>query len=403
MTPPDLARRIGDAADDLRSEGRGPILLAVAGGWFLSLGVRLVFPAILPHLRAAFGLDLTTAGLLLTTLWVAYALGQFPGGVLGDRLGEGTVLVASTIVATGTVALLAVSSGLATLFAGTILFGLATALYGPTRYTILSDVYLERDGTAIGLTLAAGNVGNAVLPALAGVLAAYSTWRFGFGFAVPLFALTAVALWWAVPARTSPAGATTAVSVDTARRILRTATRRNALLAAGVLLINSFVWQGFTGFYPTYLIDAKGLSPGIAAALFGAFFAVGIVVQPLAGACNDRFGARPTLLAVVCPIVLGLAALPFAEGLAALVGLTLLLSSLLGTSPVAHAFLVDELADDLQGSGLGLLRTVYMSIAAVAPVVVGALADAGRFDGAFLLLAGVAVGMIALSFGLPRR
>lgn len=46
------------------------------------------------------------------------------------------------------------------LFVGTIAFGLATALYGPIRFTILTDVYAEKVGSAIGLTLAAGSLGT---------------------------------------------------------------------------------------------------------------------------------------------------------------------------------------------------------------------------------------------------
>jgi len=72
------------------TDGRGDILVAVAAGWFLSIGVRLAYPVLLPYLRESYGLDLTTAGLLLTALWLCYALGQLPGGLLADRFGGET-------------------------------------------------------------------------------------------------------------------------------------------------------------------------------------------------------------------------------------------------------------------------------------------------------------------------
>jgi hypothetical protein len=62
-------------------------LLAVAAGWFLSLGVRMVYPALLPYLRTAYGLDLGTTGLLLTVLWSAHALGQLLGSLPTDEFG----------------------------------------------------------------------------------------------------------------------------------------------------------------------------------------------------------------------------------------------------------------------------------------------------------------------------
>jgi len=50
-------------------DGRGWVLLAVSIGWFLSYGVRMVYPIFAPFFQAEFGLTLTTTGLLLSTLW----------------------------------------------------------------------------------------------------------------------------------------------------------------------------------------------------------------------------------------------------------------------------------------------------------------------------------------------
>lgn len=83
----DRAGEVRRVAAELWRRGRGPTLVAVGGGWFLSIAVRMVSPAVLPYLRAGFGLGLATVGLPITTLWVAYALGQLPGGLLEDRVG----------------------------------------------------------------------------------------------------------------------------------------------------------------------------------------------------------------------------------------------------------------------------------------------------------------------------
>lgn len=71
-------------------DDRGKILIIVARGWFLSLGVRMMYPVLLPYIRVTYGLSLTAAGLLLSVLWFSYAIGQLPGSVLADRVGEGT-------------------------------------------------------------------------------------------------------------------------------------------------------------------------------------------------------------------------------------------------------------------------------------------------------------------------
>lgn len=389
MTPVPRAANVRAVLRDLRRDGRGPVLLFVAAGWFFSLGVRLVYPALLPYIRSDLGLGLTAAGLLITALWTAYALGQFPGGILRDRVGDRAILAASTALSAVTLLVVVLSATAPALFAATMLFGFGTALFGTARFTVLADTYGARDGVAIGITMAAGNVGNVVLPVVATLIATTLAWRAGFGLAVPFFAALAVGLWWAVPGKGSGATAG-ALSARTLGRIRSGVSRRPVLVATGVLLLVHFAWQGFTGFYPTYLVERKGLAPSVAAAVYGLFFASGIVVQPLAGACSDRYGPRPTLLAAIGATVLTLGAVPLAEGLPALVALTVLASGVLGVVPVGNAYLVAALPADVEGGGLGLLRTVYITGGSAGPLLVGAVADRGHFDLAFPLLAAAA-------------
>ena len=384
-------------------ERRGKILLAVAAGWFLSIGVRLSYPVLLPHLQEGLGLDLTTAGFLLTVLWLAYALGQLPGGVLADRFGEGNVLVASTVVSAATLGLVAVAGSAPVVFLATACFGFGTALYGVARFTILSDVFPENDGTAIGITMAAGEVGNAVLPLVAGGIAAALAWQFGFGLAVPVFAATALLLWLVVPARTSGAGsAVDSVSLETVRYVGRGLRQRAIVVVATIQILTYCVWQAFTGFYPTYLIEVKELSPTVATGLFSAFFALGIVVQPLTGNLYDRFGARRSLPTVLGIIVVALALLPFLEGFWPLVAGTVLLSSILGYATITLPYMTARLPGDMQGTGLGFLRTVYMTIGAASPVLFGAFADRGFFDEGYFVLAGFALAAMVLVRWLPE-
>lgn len=386
---------------ELWSGGRGWILIGVASGWFLSLGVRLIFPALLPYIREAFSLPLTVVGLLVTVLWIAYALGQFPGGIIGDWLGEGNALVASTIFSGVAIAAVTISWTPVVLFAAAAVFGFSTALFGPARFTILAEIYDDRDGTAIGLTLSAGEAGNALLPVLAGFLAAAVSWRAGFGVTVPVFFLVALLIFRAVPGRVSEGIDDDSLSISTLWYVLGEVSDRLIVLVSSIHLFLFFVYQGFTGFYPTYLVEIKGLSPTVAALLFGWFFVVGIVVQPVAGAGGDRFGIRPTLLGVGSISMVALLALPFADTLPTIVLTTTVASTLLGSTPLTQTYLVNQLPRHVKGTGLGLLRTVYISLGATGPLVVGTVADLGYFDGAFFGLATVAGASILASLFLP--
>lgn len=377
---------------DLWSGGRGKMLLTIAFGWFLSISVRMIYPALLPHLRSGYDLTLTTAGLLLTVLWLAYAGGQLPGGILADWVGERLLLIASSLLAATMLAFLIIADSAIVLFLATALFGVGTALYGVSRFTILNKIYPDQLGTATGVTLAAGDLGNAVMPPAAGFVAAAVTWQYGFGFAVPLFVLAAVGLWATLPRRKSTP---TSLSESHALNdVIPTLSQPIVLRGTMLLVLWSVIMQAFIGFYPTYLIDIKGLSAQIATVFFGFFFALGILMKPIAGRAYDRIGVRFPLLMIMSTTSLALVALPFVGDVWLFVFLTVLASSILGFETIVISDLTRRLPDGTQGTNLGALRTVYIGLGALSPVLFGAIADRGYFDEAFLgiaVLAGVVV------------
>jgi MFS family permease len=390
------ASRLGSAlvriGADLRRDGPGWVLLAVSLGWFLTLGVRVVYPALLPQVTAEFGVGNAAAGLFVGVMWTTYALLQFPGGALADAVGERLVLSASVVLTLGAVGAIVLAGTLELFVLATVLLGLGTGLYGTTRLTVISAVYDRMETTAISLSQAAGNVGNVVLSAGAGLVSIYLGWRWGFGYLLPVLLLSAVGLWVVVPRRTSPA-----TDDEPFRRTMgkvATAVRTSRVLAVTVLLsLNMFLYQSVTGFLPIYLVAEKGVDPGTAATLFSLFFASAIGLQFLSGVVADRRGNRVAIAAFVGASVPAFALLTVVESFPALVAVVLLLSCLLGAMPPVNAAGLGALPAEIRGSGFGLLRTGYIAFGAAGPPSVGLLADAGRFDGAFLLLGGIAFGL----------
>lgn len=394
--------RVKEGATELWSDGRGKVLAVVTTGWFLSIGVRMIYPVMVPYLRSAYGLDLTTAGLLLTVLFLAYAAGQFPGGVLADRFGERIMLSSSAVISAITLTLVTTSQSSLSLFAATALFGFGTALYAVGRYTVLPRLYTDHLGAANGLTAASQDAGQSVLPPIAGLLAATFLWQYGFGFTIPLFALSAVALWLTVPPHRPDASDTGGESFVETLRSLRPVLRRPSVVyATGVFILGLFVWQAFTSFYPTYLIEQKGLSNTVASGLFGTFFALGILIKPVAGVAFDRFGIRRSLAIVSTGPTVGLLALPFVSGFWPLVAVTALVSSLLGFATVVEPSLLNALPEAIRGTGFGVLRSIAFTVGATSPAIFGAAADRGFFDAVFLALAVLTASMIILAFLLP--
>ncbi len=388
---------------DLWSDGRGALLVAVSTGWLVSIGVRLVYPTLLPAIRTDLGLALTTTGLIVTVLWACYALMQFPGGFLADRFGERLILVSSTTLTGIGIGIVVLSIDRLSFFLGTIAVGFGSGLYATTRITVLYDVYPRRAGTAMGFIQAFGNIGTTVLPPITGYLTVAVSWRLGLGFLLPLVLTVAVVLRLVVPARTS--GEDTIVeslSWTTLEKLASGLNDRSVLLATTSMFLVSVVYQSFTGFYPTYLVLEKGYSEGVAALLYGGFFATGILLQLAAGSSGDLVGMRVTLTVSLSATTAALFVLPFADNLLTIILLSVLLSSQLAYWPVANAYIVDAMPQEMQGTGNGLVRTVYLLLASIGPVAMGWLGDAGMLNTAFWLLGVTACLALITCWALPE-
>lgn len=400
-SPSTAVARVSDFVGSLWGDGRGWVLVVVSFGWLLVLGGRIVYPAMLPLITEEFAIDYATAGLLVGTLWTSYSLMQFPGGLIADWAGERAVLVLSLSASFVAMAAIYLSPALGAFVVATAILGVGNGLYGTSRVTVLSDTFPDMDTTAISINQATGNVGNTILPVVAGALAAGFGWRLGFGFLVPLFAVGAVGTWLVVPRRTSPSSGEDESIRETMVAVLAAIRTHEVLLVTVVLFLLMFVYQSVTGFLTTYLVEAKGIGPGRAATLYGAFFASAIVFQFSSGLVADRYGQRFALGLFAGAAVPAYLALPFASGTAQLAVVVVFLSATLGAFPPSHAYAVRAIPSEIQGSGYGLLRTLYIAFGAAGPPTVGFLADVGQFDEAFFLLAAVALAASLGTRGLP--
>lgn len=397
-----LMESIGSEFRALRGDGKGLALASIAGGWGLLLGTRMIYPVLLPYLRTTFDLSLTIAGLLVTVLWLGSAVGQLPGGLVADRYSERVVLAASTFIVAVSIGVLLVAATPLALFAATALVGLGQSLYPIARITMLSDIYPDRLGSALGLTMATGDLGQTLLPPIGGALAAAIAWQAGLAFIIPLLVPAGIALWVYLPAAppsTQPVG-------EGPRRKLRLVAdelrQPNLLFVAFILFLYAIIWQSFTGLYPTYLIEEKGLSSALAGLLFSLFFAIGIVVKPLAGTAYDRVGIRGSLIMMLVGPTIGLAALPFVSGLWPLVAVTALVSSMLGSGTITQSHITEAFSEDVRGTGLGVVRTVVLVLGAMGPVILGGIADLGFFDEGYLFLAAIMAAVIVFTLRIPR-
>ncbi|WP_262179461.1 MFS transporter [Haloarcula laminariae] len=393
--------RVRGVVSDSRAGNPYRLLAAVSAGWFLVLGMRFVVPAVLPTIRAEFGISNTRAGIAVTVLWLTYAAMQFPAGVYIDRVGERTLLVGSALLSGIGLLGYLVAPTYALFVLATAGFGIGTGLYGPPRGTLLSRTFDAREGVAFGTVMAAGSVGSAVLPLAAAVVTTRYGWRAGLAAVAPLFLLVAGALWLSVSDRET-ATEQRSLWADLRAVVAGLGDRRLALAVGGAMVM-LLVFQAVTAFLTTYLVTTHGLTQGTAGAILSGLFVGGAVSQPVAGRLSDRYGSPRVLVGIAVVSAVPLALLPLLSGRAVLSLAAAAIGVRMCSGPLTNAYIVDLLPDAVEGTGWGLLRTGFFSVGATGSTLVGLFADRGLFDLSFYVMAGLTLLAGGLFLLLPRR
>lgn len=371
---------------ELRRLARYDALLLTSLIWFMAKFLRYAFPPLFGTFQELYGVSNATVGAAFSALMVAYALMQFPSGALADRYGPVPVITAGAVLAGIGALTLLVAEPFPVLVVGMLLVGLGTGAHKTVAVGLLTVVHPARTGRALGVldTIAAfGGAG-----ASAAVVYFLPNWR-GLFLAGGVAVLTLAGLFALRTPRRLPDNDVDRNEGDRTplATYARSMTNPRVALFVAVTVAVSFGYNGAVAFLPSYLVEAAGLSQATAAAIYSGLFLVSLV-QLGTGELADRAGRLPVLLATVAAAAVGVALLQVVSGELA-VGAAVVVFALGGHGyrPARSAFLMSILPKEAAGGGLGVVRTVLMTSAAVAPAVTGYLIDARSFEFAFGALA----------------
>ena len=387
----------------LRRLRSADVLAATAAIWFLAKFLRYAFPPLFPVLSARYGVTTATLGLAYTGMMLVYALLQFPSGALADRVGAARVIAVGAAVAALAACTLGVATPLVALVAAMACIGAGTGVHKTVSVRLLSNVYTERTGRALGVLDTIGAFGGVAAPAVVAALLATRglTWHALFvGGGVVGLALAAVS-YPRMHAKAPDPSATGARDGGGSLRRYAALFREPAFAAFVLVTIGySFAYSGVVAFLPTFLGTA-GLDPVTASAIYSVLFVVS-PVQAVTGDLADRVGTLRVVTGTLALGSVGLLAVTFAGlptlGLAVAVGVFGL--GCHGCRPVRGAYLMETVPDDVSGGGLGVVRTVLMVAGALAPGVVGVLSGVAGYTVAFGLLCVALCAAAVGAFGL---
>jgi Sugar phosphate permease len=379
------------------------VLAACTLAFFATMVARLVISPVVPAISASFSVSNSLIGLALTAVWLAYALAQFPSGLLGDRFGERVViLVAVGGTAAGSL-LLALSPVYAAFLVFALVLGGAAGLHYSVATTLLSRDF-DNTGTAIGVHSAGAPVAGLLAPVTAALAGSVLGWRYAvaLGAVVALPALAFVAL--GIPGREPQR------PDESIRGRVRPATLLELLSRppiAGTLLISvlgAFVWQGTASFLPTFLIEHREYSEQVAGAVFSAYFVAQGVGQPLMGWLSDEIGRDTAMGVCMVAGVAGYALFVLGPGLASVAVATGLVGVAMSWGATMLPKFLDHMSVEEEGMGFGLVRTTYMVFGSSGSVGVGIVADIAGWPAAFLALSGIlALVLVGLTGAALRR
>ena len=372
---------------------------------------ELSIPILVVIWLSEFSVSTALMGTVVAVGYALFGIGALPGGVLADRFGSRTVVLACLAGMGLSFFALSFAVGVRTIAVALALWGAVASVYHPAGLSLISTGVEER-GTGLAYHGMAGNVGIAVGPLVTALLLLTFDWRIVTRLLV-VPAVVAIAY-----AATAEFDGTAAVSTDGGTgadadlslsgfvadsRALFTAGFAMAML---VVMMNGLFYRGTLTFLPDmlggFLADVAGSiriidpeSPvaeefDLSSYVYSGLLMVGIAGQFVGGKVSDRVPPTLGLSAVFAALcVVAVAFVPAAEtGLVTLLAASAVLGFLLfALQPLYQATIAEYSPPDDRGLSYGYTYLASFGIGATGAAIAGFLLSTVGTDGTFLALA----------------
>jgi len=354
---------------------------------FLVNLARVVFAPLLEPIAADFGVTAGSIGVVASAAWLGSALPRVPTGWLLTRVERHRVVVGAGVVLTGAATLAGAAPTVATLAIGAFLMGLASGVYFIAANPLVSELFPEGVGRALGIHGMSSQLAAAGAPVIViAVVALFGEWRATFLVVAAAAAATTVVLYLIARRADLP-------EAGSADRDLLGATRAQLpIVLTGVVVTGSvgFVWNGLFNFYPTYMEQVKLLDRETASLMLSVLFAAGVPAFLFTGRLADRIPNVPLILGVVGGFITCLFALPYVTGLWPLVAFSVVLGFVIHSLfPAMDTYLLGTLPDHHRASAYTAYSATMMLPQAFGSGVVGSLTEAGiAFDALYTAFGG---------------
>ncbi len=384
---------------------RWPLFLLTAI-YALNVTDQYVVPTLFPLLKQEFGLSDSALGILSSSYVIVVMIGTVPFGYLADRrrrtrvISWGTAAWGATMIWTG------LAWNYASLLLGRMSLGAWDPCDNPTSQSLLADYYPTVQRSKVMSVYQTGQLLGILLVPIAAAMATEWGWRAPFFFlAIPAFIVAILARRLPEPVR----GQQDRLQQDLDARLTRASIYetmparqayhelfkvRTFTLSAISSGVGSLFFGSIGTWAPTFFVRYHDMSISQAATAISLLALGGLTGVLLSGWMADYLtfrglrAGRVLVGAVARLIAFPLFILTFTLGNTPLMLLTFTLASMCLVAPQAplNAARADVLHAGLRGRGTAIDIVVQSACAAIAPTLVGVLADQYNLRTAFLIL-----------------
>jgi MFS family permease len=340
------------------------------------------YPALLPVLRADWGLSNGAAGLIGGILFLGYVAAVPFLTSLTDRIDARRVYLMSCLVAAcGTGLFAAVVNGFFGALTAQLLFGVGFAgIFMPGLKAMSDRIDEELQSRAVAMYMSLAGFGLAGSYFLAGIISAHASWRLAFALATlgPLTAALLVLLM--MPPRQPSAGATSPGFFASFGIVFR---NRAALGYTAGYIAHCWEVQGLRAWMVAFLSfaagQANGWSGGLDAATIAALISLGGIASSIG--CNE-FAKRLGRVNLVTGIMVTGLILGVATGfswrlslVAVIVLVALYYATMMADAGALAAGTVAAAKPEQRGATLGVYSMLGYGAGLVAPTTFGVVLD----------------------------
>ncbi|TCO55994.1 MFS transporter [Actinocrispum wychmicini] len=378
--------------------------------WSVDYVDRFSISMALPVIGHEFGLDKTSQGWLVTVFALVYMVCQIPAGYLADRFGSRGPMLVTLVMWSLFTALTGMAGTFGMLLVIRGLFGVCQGCFPAASIKAIAErTTPDNRATTTGVMMSAGGIGAGLAPLVVGPLLMAVGWRETFLWIAGCGAVLGVAVWAILP-RPLPQRLTVLRQESAAPQgITRAQVVRSPLVWKFALLfcVLNMLSYGLVTWVPSYLIEARHLALDTTGLLAAIPMLVSVGTTILGGWLFDRYfhdRARWYLgtISVATAVLLVLMTAAGSTG-----EFTLYETLASGVSGLATMCVfglpLRVLPPAVAGLGAGIMNFGGQVAGAVAPFVMGVLADHFSYTAAFGFLVVTTLLTAVVAFWVPQH